>query len=92
LDKQLKHELFRDKIRLVTLYEKFPWAFLLVNSVEKKQNVENYKKLDKQLKHELFRDKVKLVTVYEKFPWALLLVNSVEKNKMSKITKSWINN
>jgi hypothetical protein len=33
LDKQLKHELFRDKVRLVTVYEKFPWAFLLVNSV-----------------------------------------------------------
>jgi hypothetical protein len=33
LDKQLKHELFRDKVRLVTVYEKFPQAFLLLNSV-----------------------------------------------------------
>jgi hypothetical protein len=29
LEKQLKHELFRYKVRLVTVYEKFSWAFLL---------------------------------------------------------------
>ncbi len=33
VEKQLQHELFRYKVRLVTVYDKFPWAFLLVNSV-----------------------------------------------------------